>query len=133
MCIILSPLESLEYEAFQTTSTKFRLFRGIFSRKSLLFLKACLNLLFSLFICWVLIFKFLHCITGNLKTNFSIRPNKKICMFAVTRPSLLKFTDPKLFFRKNVQKFTEDLNLFTKKSEICIFCAMYCERDDLSS
>ena len=30
-------------------------------------------------------------------------------MFAVTRPSLLKFTDSKLFFSENLQKIIKDL------------------------
>ena len=33
---------------------------------------------------------------------------QKICMFAVTRPSLLKSTNPKLFFPENLQKIIED-------------------------
>ena len=49
---------------------------------------------------------------------------KNICMFAITRPFLLKSTEPKLFFRENLQKIIEDLYLFTKKSEIFIFCVV---------
>ena len=36
-------------------------------------------------------------------------------MFAVTRPSLLKSTDPKFFFRKNLQKIMEDLLIKLQK------------------
>ena len=36
-------------------------------------------------------------------------------MFAVTRPSLLKSTDTKFFFRKNLQKIMEDLLIKLQK------------------
>ena len=47
-------------------------------------------------------------------------------MFAVTRPSLLNFTDSKLFFSENLQKIIEDLlkNIYvsfgTTPSGICL-------------
>ena len=37
------------------------------------------------------------------------KAGKKISMSAVIRPPLLIFTDPKLFFRENMQKFIEDV------------------------
>ena len=50
---------------------------------------------------------------------------KKYVMFAATRLSLLKSTNPKLFFGKIIQKIIEDLYLFTERLGICIFCAIY--------
>ena len=44
-------------------------------------------------------------------------------MFALSLPSLLKSTDPKLF-GENLQKIMEHLYLFTEKSGISIFCAI---------
>ena len=41
---------------------------------------------------------------------------KNICMFAVTRPSLLKCTDLKHFLARICKKYIEDLYLFTRKS-----------------
>ena len=37
------------------------------------------------------------------------------------------------FFRKNPQKIIKDKHFFTKNSEICIFCAIECDRDGLTS
>ena len=45
-------------------------------------------------------------------------------MFVVNQPSLLKSTDPKLFFARIHKKMIEDLYLFSKKSDICMFCAI---------
>ena len=54
-----------------------------------------------------------------------IRPKKNICMFVVTRQYLLKITDPKLFFRENLQKIIEDIfkNIYVSlgtTSDICL-------------
>ena len=54
-----------------------------------------------------------------------LRP-KKIGMFAFARPSLLKITDPKLFFARICKKIIEDLfknfhvSLGTTTSAICL-------------
>ena len=40
---------------------------------------------------------------------------------------------PWTFFLENLQKIMEDLHLFTKKSEIWIFCAIECDRHGLTS
>ena len=38
------------------------------------------------------------------EVNVGFRPREKICMFAVTPPSLLKNTDPKTFFARICKK-----------------------------
>ena len=98
-----------------------------------------LNLPFSLacFSCFRKTFYFIPESFIKFFRQSIIRPppkeEKNIYMFAVTRPSLLKSTDPKPIFRENLQKIIEDLHLFTENSEICIFCAIYCARDGLTS
>ena len=65
-------------------------------------------------------FQYYLCIILALPSGHQAKKN--ICMFAVTRPSLLKSTKPKLFLRQNLQKIIEDLQLFTEKSDIFNFC-----------
>ena len=52
-------------------------------------------------------FQYYLCIILALPSGHQAKKN--ICMFAVTRPSLLKSTKPKLFLRQNLQKIIEDL------------------------
>ena len=46
---------------------------------------------------------------GYIEDLFLVRPRKKLCMFAVTQPSLIKSTEHKLFFREYLQKNIEEL------------------------
>ena len=75
-----------------------------------------------------------------------LKLGKKICMSAVTQPSLLIRTDPKLFSARICKKLWENflkififfrynnfLYLSTKKSEICNFCAIKCDWNGLTS
>ena len=75
--------------------------------------------------------------------KYTINITQKKCTFAVTQPSLLKGTNPKPFFAGICKKLKKDflktfklgnllkplaltafLYLSSKKSEICIFCAI---------
>ena len=53
----------------------------------------------------------LHFFMLSFMGPYFTKPRNKICMFAVTRSSLLKISDPKLFFARISQKLS---NIFLK-------------------
>ena len=115
-------------------SNLWKTFKQARSRLDFVLVKYYLNFSFEFFV-WNKNCNFRHSYTlFNWRTDISTagwfpsfraqvtlgQKNKR--MFAVTRPSLLKSTDPKLSFCENLQKIIEDIFAYRKVRNVHLLC-----------